>query len=254
MNKTAAALLLSLLLAACSAIPQAPQRPHIWDMGAPPAPQSTTPQGAALSLWRVRAASALDSDAILYRLLYDAEGDLQPRPYAHSRWSMSVPQLLDQHISARLAASRPVLDAAGDRPADLDLRLTLDECAQHFTSAQDSNGVIRLRATLFNGQTQRLIAQRNFTASHPPPHPTPPAACKPCAQPQATSLTSSTLGCASTTPQKQNKSNDGYQQLAGFISRQRKTNTIGICRAPFFYSLFARVLTVCRLMLPAMMR
>lgn len=174
MKKTAASLLLPLLLAACSAIPQAPERPQIWDLGTPPALKSTAPQGAALSLWRVRAAPALDSDAILYRLLYDAEGNLQPRPYAHSRWSMSVPQLLDQHITARLAASRPVLDAAGDRPADLDLRLTLDEFAQHFSSAQESAGVIRLRATLFSGQTQRLIAQRSFAASHRAPTPDAP--------------------------------------------------------------------------------
>lgn len=167
MQKTAAVLLLSLVLAACSSIPQAPQRPQIWDLGAPPALQNTAPQGTALSLWRVRAAPALDSDAILYRLLYDAEGDMQPRPYAHSRWSMSVPQLLDQHISARLAASRPVLDAAGDRHTALDLRLTLDEFAQHFTSENESAGVIRMRATLFGGQTRRLIAQRNFSASRP---------------------------------------------------------------------------------------
>lgn len=168
----AAAAALTLALGACTVIPERPERPGIWDLGAPPALQTSARPGAALALSRIRAAAALDGDAIHYRLLYEDGGDKQPRPYAHSRWSMSVPQLLGQRITQRLAASRPVLDAAsGGHLAALDLRLELDEFAQHFSSAEESAGVIRLRATLFAGQPRRLLAQRSFAASHPAPTP-----------------------------------------------------------------------------------
>lgn len=175
MTKTAAALALTLALAACSAIPQPPEQPATWDLGAPPpAPQSTAPRRAALALGHIRATPALESSAIHYRLLYGAEGDLQPRPYAHSRWAAPVPQLLAQRLQQILSASRPVLDAAGGRLAAMNLNLTLDEFAQHFASESESSGVIHLRATLMGGQPRRLIAQRAFHASHRAPTPDAP--------------------------------------------------------------------------------
>ena len=173
--RTAGALTLALALAACSALPERPEHPQTWDLGAPPpAQQSATPPRAALSLASIRATPALEGDTIHYRLLYDADGDLQPRPYAHSRWAASVPQLLAQRLQQILSASRPVLEAGNGRLAALDLRLALDEFAQHFASEGESSGVIQLRATLFGGQPRRLIAQRSFAASSAAPTPDAP--------------------------------------------------------------------------------
>ena len=174
MKKTAAALLLPLLLTACSSLPQPPEHPNTWDLGAPPALQSAARPGAALAVGTIRTTPAFDSDAILYRLLYAPDGNLQPRPYAHSRWAAPVPQLLTQRLQQHLAANRPVLDAAGGRMTAMSLSLTLDEFAQHFASEQSSSGVIRLRATLMGGQPRRLIAQRSFAASAAAPTPDAP--------------------------------------------------------------------------------
>ena len=174
MKHTLAAATLAAALAACSSLPQPPEQPAIWDLGAPPALQSAAHPGAALALGAIRTTPTFDSDAILYRLLYAEGGDLQPRPYAHSRWAAPVPQLLAQRLQQRLAASRPVLDAGNGRLAALELRLALDEFAQHFSSEQHSSGTIRLRATLMGGQPRRLIAQRNFAASAAAPTPDAP--------------------------------------------------------------------------------
>ena len=175
MMKTTAALLLPLLLAACSAIPQAPEQPAIWDLGTPPALQSAAaPTGAPLALGTIRTTPTFDNDAILYRLLYAADGDMQPRPYAHSRWAAPVPQLLAQRLQQILSAHRPVLDAGNGRLATFELRLNLEEFAQHFASESESSGVIRLRATLMGGQPRHFIAQRTFQASAAAPTPDAP--------------------------------------------------------------------------------
>ncbi len=174
-TRTAAALLATALLAAACSLPiERPERPAIWDLGAAPppaAPKTASASSGALGIARIRTTPALDSDAIHYRLLYVTDGDMQPLPYAHSRWSMNVPQLLGQRLTQLLAASRPVLDAGNGRMTTLDLRLELDEFAQHFSSPDASAGVLRLRATLFGGHPRRLLAQRAFHASHPAPTP-----------------------------------------------------------------------------------
>ena len=170
----AAALVLAAALTACSSLPQPPEQPALWDLGAPPALQGAARPGAAIALGTIRTTPAFDSDAILYRLLYAESGDLQPRPYAHSRWASPVPQLLAQRLQQTLSASRPVLDAGNGRLAALELRLALDEFAQHFSSEQSSSGTIRLRATLMGGQPRRLIAQRSFAASAAAPTPDAP--------------------------------------------------------------------------------
>ena len=169
--RAAGALTLALALAACSALPERPEHPKTWDLGAPPALQGAAAQGAALSLSAIRATPALEGNALHYRLLYDTEGDLQPRPYAHSRWASPVPQMLAQRLQQVLAASRPVLEGGSGRLAPLDLRLTLDEFAQHFANESESSSVIQMRATLFGGQPRRLLAQRSFAATRTAPSP-----------------------------------------------------------------------------------
>jgi len=106
----------------------------------------------------------------LYRLAYsDAQ---QLRPYSLARWSMTPAQLLRQRLREQLGQRRAVLNAAqgvvADKPAMV-LHLELDEFSQLFETAQQSSGLVRLRATLGQGGqgSQRLVAQRSFIVQRP---------------------------------------------------------------------------------------
>jgi cholesterol transport system auxiliary component len=122
---------------------------------------------APLLLSEVEASSALDSTAVLYRLVYaDAQ---QLRPYAQARWSMPPAQLLRQRLRESLGQQRSVL-APGDTlaPGTLVLRLELEEFSQLFASAQSSAGLVRVRATLSrSGSPPRLLAQTSFVQQQP---------------------------------------------------------------------------------------
>lgn len=150
-------------------LPDKPQRPQPYDLGPPPAAASASApaSASALAMDGVQAAAALDGTAIIYRLLYSEDG-MQPRPYAHARWSMSPPQLLTQRLREALAATRPVVEP-GAGLAPLELRAELDEFAHVFTSPDASEGVIRLRVTVFAtaAKGQRLLSQRSFAVRKP---------------------------------------------------------------------------------------
>ena len=162
----AVSLLLATLLAGCAA-PAA--RLAVFDFG----PGATSPlvsnrmARVPLMLSDVEASSALDSTAVLYRLLYsDAQ---QLRPYAQARWSMPPAQLLRQRLRESLGQQRSVL-APGDAmiAGTLVLRLELEEFSQLFESAQSSTALVRVRATLSrSGSPARLLAQTSFVQQQP---------------------------------------------------------------------------------------
>ncbi|CAM5795051.1 ABC-type transport auxiliary lipoprotein family protein [Ottowia pentelensis] len=154
--------LMFVLLSGCALpLPDKPVRPAAYDLGPPLAMPAAAP-GVALGFDRVEAPTAIDTNAIVYRLLY-AGGSQQPRPYAHARWSMAPAQLVGQRLRAALAASHPVLDA-GNTLAVLQLSAELDEFAQVFTTPEASEGVVRLRVTAIAPQARqgRLLGQRSF--------------------------------------------------------------------------------------------
>ena len=152
-----------LLLSGCALpLPDKPVRPAAYDLGAPLAAPAATASGVALAFDGVEAPAAIDTNALIYRLLY-AGGDQQPRPYAHARWSMAPAQLVGQRLRAALAASHPVLNS-GSGLATIELRAELDEFAQVFNTPEASEGVVRLRVTVTAPQarTGRLLGQRSF--------------------------------------------------------------------------------------------
>ncbi len=165
--RTLAAMLLLATLAACST-PAA--RLTIYDFG----PGATTPQATTrmaplppLLLAEVEAASALDSTAMLYRLLYaDAQ---QLRPYAQARWSMPPAQLLRQRLREQLGQRRNVLtplDAVA--PGTLALRVELEEFSQLFDAPASSSALVRVRATLGrSGNPARALAQTVLVLQQP---------------------------------------------------------------------------------------
>ena len=163
----------AIFLAGCSALPQPPVRPVLYDLGpgqlAPAAEQSPLP---ALALADVQSAGPVDgSTAVHYRLAYaDAR---QLRPYQSARWSQPPAQLLEQRLRAVLGERRAVLRAdkaliaarQGQAPTAV-LRVELEEFSQIFTSEQGSTGVVRLRATLVEPTPtgEQLLGQRLFVA------------------------------------------------------------------------------------------
>ena len=149
--------------------------PAVYDFGPgrPSGALAPAATSAPLILDQVQASSALDSNALLYRLAYvDAR---QLRPYAHARWSMSPPQLVRQRLREQLGQTRALLEpgavfspdkrnapdaATGVTPPTL--RLELEEFSQLFEAPNRSVGLLRLRATLTQASPSgdALLAQR----------------------------------------------------------------------------------------------
>lgn len=175
------ALAVAFLLGGCSALPDKPVRPLLYDFG----PGSVTLEPAtrqaalpALALEDITTSGgALDNSALLYRLAYAEVQEL--RPYAQARWSTPPALLVRQRLRERLSVRRPVFNArdgvAINRSAGaalpLRLRLELEEFSHLFTAPDTSVGVIRLRATLVDvtPSGERFVAQRSIVVQRPAP-------------------------------------------------------------------------------------
>ena len=166
----------AIFLAGCSALPQPPVRPVLYDLGPGQlAPAAEQPPLPALALADVQSAGPVDgSTAVHYRLAYaDAR---QLRPYQSARWSQPPAQLLEQRLRAVLGERRAVLRAdkaliaarQGQAPTAV-LRVELEEFSQIFTSEQGSTGVVPRRAPLAEPPPTggQLLGQRLFVAQQP---------------------------------------------------------------------------------------
>ncbi|WP_051248630.1 ABC-type transport auxiliary lipoprotein family protein [Acidovorax sp. JHL-9] len=177
-EKSVAAVLAAAFLAGCSALPSPPSRPVHYDFGPgamAPVPADRRAPLPPLALADLEAPGLVEgSTAVLYRLAYaDAR---QLRPYRQARWSQPPAQLVQQRLRDQLGQRRAVLTAesgaaqarsAGKLPTVL--RVELEEFSQVFTSATESAGLVRLRATLAEpaatGET--LLGQRVFIVQRP---------------------------------------------------------------------------------------
>ncbi len=172
-------LLIAAALTACST-PQPPALKTVYDFGpmlnaqlqnaslnATRSPTlSVTPsttRTAAIALPEIEASGSLQSPALLYRLQYSNPQEL--RPYAGARWSVPPAQLVRERIRDALSLQSPVLNAEGSAP--FTLRIELDEFSHLFESPDKSQGILRLRASLFQGN--QLAAQTTVLAKAPAP-------------------------------------------------------------------------------------
>lgn len=167
-RQSATAALCAALLWGC-ATPQAPSNKTVYDFG--PEASAVQPNRDAnaalpaaatrppLALYDVAAPASLDGTAVLYRLNYANGQEL--RPYGLVRWSMSPARLLQQRLRQTLSVAGPVV-ALGDSVSALRLRVELEEFSHQFASASQSQGVVRLRATLLDDLG--LLAQQTFNA------------------------------------------------------------------------------------------
>ena len=126
---------------------------------------------ASLLVTDATAPTWLDSTAIHYRLAYY---DLaQTHAYATNRWASPPAALLTQWIRSRIAgiSDGGVMSAADSVQTDYILRLELEEFTQVFDTADQSRGVVKLRASLINRSTRTLEAQRSFHIEQTAPTP-----------------------------------------------------------------------------------
>jgi cholesterol transport system auxiliary component len=169
------------LLAGCSALPDKPTRPTLYDFGPGPLEARTPAAGTATALPPLAiadvatAGGAIDNQAVLYRLGYTDAQEL--RPYSLARWSMPPSQLVRQRLREQLGQRRPIFNAReslalnrGQSAAlPLQLRLDLEEFTHFFQTPAESVGLIRLRATLVEVTPagERLVGQRNLVVQRP---------------------------------------------------------------------------------------
>ncbi|MEG0675917.1 MAG: ABC-type transport auxiliary lipoprotein family protein [Comamonas sp.] len=178
---SAAGLLLA--LAACSGLPTAPIQPlrydlGLVDLGAQPA-SATAPATALtpLVLAEVQTPGLPDgTTAMFYRLNYADSQQL--RAYQNARWGLPPAQMMEQRLRIRLGQERPILTEKDNVSATVSdkrtigvLRVEIDEFSQVFDSAQTSQAVVRLRASLIGrasgGAGNALLSQKVFTAQTP---------------------------------------------------------------------------------------
>lgn len=176
----AEAIFVLVFVAGCSALPEPPVRPTLYDFGpGPRVPEAsaTQPRSAPLALETVDYASLPESGtAVYYRLAYaDAQ---QLRPYQAARWSQPPQQLMRECLQNRLGLQRPVIGTHGamaaarfQGQAPVVLRVELEEFSQVFTQPDRSDGLVRLRATLTRPSVQgeEFLAQRLFVAQRAAP-------------------------------------------------------------------------------------
>jgi cholesterol transport system auxiliary component len=177
-RSSAGALFVAVAMAGCSVLPSPPARPVHYDFGPGtmvPVPTDRRAPRPPLALADLEAPGLIEgSTAVLYRLAYaDAR---QLHPYTQARWSRPPAQLVQQHLRDQLGQHRAVLTtesgaaqarAGGKLPAVL--RVELEEFSQVFTSATESAGLVRLRATLAEPAEagEILLGQRVFIVQRP---------------------------------------------------------------------------------------
>lgn len=158
------------LLGACAA-PKGGVVPQRYDLGELASPASPTALPAApVWLGDVQAPSSLDGNLMVYRLAYS--DPLQSRAYAQARWSMPVPELVEQRLRQRLALRQVVLnpsDGVQGRQPGVVLRVDLEDFSQTFSAPDQAHARVRLRATLsaWRGGVEQLLDQQTFESTQP---------------------------------------------------------------------------------------
>jgi cholesterol transport system auxiliary component len=167
-NKLAAcatALAFVLSLSGCASNKSQPTTQFDFGPAVPSA--QTAPSAAALGalvVTDVTGSGALDNERMFYRLSYaDA---LQARTYANSRWTANPLQMMTQRLKTRIGQAGAKVLSESDASLGVPiLRIDVDDFVHDFTSATQSQGVVAVRASLFQGHT--LVDQKIFVRTTP---------------------------------------------------------------------------------------
>ena len=158
------ALAMALSLGGCTSFSRPDTPPTIFDI----APQGVSPIAVRVPMadLEVAAPSWLSSSAMQYRL--EPASALERRVYATSRWA-GMPAEMIEVVFSRVIQTQPADNGSGCR-----LRIDLDEFIQRFATAEDSAGLIELRASVLAPRTDVLIAYKTFLVETPAPSPDAP--------------------------------------------------------------------------------
>lgn len=167
MKRTLATLAILSVLAGCAATRGGRQGNLQYDFG--PLPAGVPAAGAQLPPLVVPVATgpaSLDNQRMLYRLNY--ANPMQARFYSQAHWASTPLDLITARVKARIAQSGvKVLSATDASNGHYLLRIEIDDFAHTFASTTQSAGVLRLRASVFQGS--RFIDQKTFAQSTPSP-------------------------------------------------------------------------------------
>ena len=155
------AVALVLAAAGCTSGSKAPTN-TAFDFGPLGAPASQVAQAplAAIVVMDATGSPAFENERMVYRLNYD--DPLQARTYAYARWAANPLLLVTQRVKSRLAqAGIKVLSATDSNTNVPVLRIEIDDFSHSFASAAQSEGVVVLRASVFNSHT--LLDQKTFS-------------------------------------------------------------------------------------------
>lgn len=149
------------LLSACASTSSS----QSFDFGSSTFSSNSSPltlKGVKWIIADIRVPASLDGNAMLYRLNYDNPQEL--KPYALSRWSAAPAQLLTLRLKQAINQAGGAAISATDGIKDVpQLRIELDEFAQHFSTVQRSQARIQLRVGLIH--KNNLLAQKSFVSS-----------------------------------------------------------------------------------------
>jgi cholesterol transport system auxiliary component len=162
----AASAMLSLLIVGC-ALPR-PESATLYDLGPlrTDASAVTLPALPPIAIADIATTGWLDQTRMMFRLNY--ENDRNPRPYAHSRWTMPPAQLISQRLKWRISQAGGTALSAADGALDVPvLRIEVDDFSQQFDAPGQSIGQVALRASVFRGRT--LLGQKTIVKQTPAP-------------------------------------------------------------------------------------
>ncbi|MFD2364884.1 ABC-type transport auxiliary lipoprotein family protein [Pseudoduganella sp. GCM10020061] len=169
MTRLLATIAILTVLAGCAATRGGRGQGNVqFDFGPLPAtaPAAAATQLPPLVIPNVTGPASLDNQRMLYRLNY--ANPMQARFYSQNHWASTPLDLITQRIKARIAqGGTKVLSATDASNGAYLLRIEVDDFAHTFASTTESAGVVRLRASLFEGS--RFIDQKTFVQSMPAP-------------------------------------------------------------------------------------
>ena len=159
-----AALAAAALLAGCASSEK--QSDTLFDLG-PSLPRPDLRSDAPLPALVVTDATgspAFESEKMYYRLNY--ADPLQARAYANSRWTATPLQMLTQRLRTRIAQAGAKVLTENDVSTGVPImRIDVDEFSHNFSGVAQSEGLVVLRASVFQGHV--LVDKRSFTRSTP---------------------------------------------------------------------------------------
>ena len=147
-----------LAVAGCQGLVQAPAAPRSYDLGATPA---SVPPSALIAGVQVSAPAWLRTPAIQYR--FSQVDPRERRAYRDHRWAAPPGELMLARLQRDLVV--------GGRCR---LEVNVDEFIQEFPAAEESFGVVAVRATLRSAEEGAPLARHSFAYRVPAPRPDAP--------------------------------------------------------------------------------